>query len=108
MFLTHLPKARLEVNDENNSEKDIVYETDDLLDTPLYMPFGEVWTKILKDLWDIESYSEKDKDGNYLLSSLRGKVKNRAKNEAFYRILDDKLSELDGDVNLDIDPDIEM
>ena len=108
LFLTHLPKARLEVNDENNSEKDIVYETDDLLDTPLYMSFGEVWTKILKDLWDIESYSEKDKDGNYLLSSLRGKVKNRAKNEAFYRILDDKLSELDGDVNLDIDPDIEM
>lgn len=108
LFLTHLPKARLEVNDENNSEKDIVYETDDLLDTPLYMPFGEVWTKILKDLWDIESYSEKDKDGNYLSSSLRGKVKNRAKNEAFYRILDDKLSELDGDVNLDIDPDIEM
>ena len=49
-----------------------------------------------------------DKDGNYLSSSLRGKVKNRAKNEAFYRILDDKLSELDGDVNLDIDPDIEM
>lgn len=108
LFLTHLPKARLEVNDENNSEKDIVYETDDLLDTPLYMPFGEVWTKILKDLWDIESYSEKDKDGNYLSSSLRGKIKNRAKNEAFYRILDDKLSELDGDVNLDIDPDIEM
>lgn len=108
LFLTHLPKARLEVNDENNSEKDIVYETDDLLDTPLYMPFGEVWTKILKDLWDIESYSEKDKDGNYLSSSLRGKVKNRANNEAFYRILDDKLSELDGDVNLDIDPDIEM
>ena len=83
MFLTHLPKARLEVNDENNSEKDIIYETDDLLDTPLYMPFGEVWTKILKDLWDIESYSEKDKDGNYLPSSLRGKVKNRAKNENF-------------------------
>lgn len=108
LFLTHLPKARLEVNDENNSEKDIIYETDDLLDTPLYMPFGEVWTKILKDLWDIESYSEKDKDGNYLSSSLRGKVKNRAKNEAFYRILDDKLSELDGDVNLDIDPDVEM
>ena len=108
LFLTHLPKARLEVNDENNSEKDIIYETDDLLDTTLYMPFGEVWTKILKDLWNIESYSEKDKDGNYLSSSLRGKVKNRAKNEAFYRILDDKLSELDGDVNLDIDPDIEM
>ena len=108
LFLTHLPKARLEVNDENNSKKDIIYETDDLLDTPLYMPFGEVWTKILKDLWDIESYSEKDKDGNYLSSSLRGKVKNRAKNEAFYRILDDKLSELNGDVNLDIDPDVEM
>lgn len=108
LFLTHLPKARLEVSDEDSSEKNVVYETDDLLNTPLYMPFGEVWTKILKDLWDVESYSEKDKDGNYLPSSLRGKVENRAKNEAFYRILNDKLSELDGDVYLEIDPDIEM
>lgn len=108
LFLTHLPKARLEVSDEDSSEKNVVYETDDLLNTPLYMPFGEVWTKILKDLWDVESYSEKDKDGNYLPSSLRGKVENRAKNEAFYRILNDKLSELDGDVDLEIDPDIEM
>nr|UWD62833.1 MAG: hypothetical protein [Bacteriophage sp.] len=58
-------------------------------------------------MWDIESYSDIDKDGNYLSTSFRGKVKQRAKYEWFYRVLDKKLDELDGD-KFGNEPDIEM
>ena len=58
-------------------------------------------------MWDIESYADMDKDGNYLSTSFRGKVKQRAKYEWFYRVLDKKLDELDGD-EFGNEPDIEM
>lgn len=108
LFLSHIQKAKLVPNPENPQIKDIEYETDDLLNSPVYMPFGEVWTKILNDMWDIESYSAVDKNNNYLPSSLRGKIKQRSLDSAFYRILDQKLGELDGNSELETEPDIEM
>lgn len=108
LFLTHLQKARLEIDPEHPENKVLYYEQDELLQTPVYVPFGEAWTKITSELWDIESYAAIDKDGNYLPTSLRGKVQARAKYEQFYRVLDEKLNELDGDPDLGIDPDIEM
>lgn len=108
LFLTHLQKARLEIDPENPENKVLYYEQDELLRTPVYVPFGEAWTKITSELWDIESYAAIDKEGHYLPTSLRGKVQSRAKYEWFYRVLDEKLNELDGDSTLGIDPDIEM
>ena len=107
LFLTHIQRARLEVDPDNLSEKVLVYETDPLLNSPVYVPFGEAWTKITSEMWDIESYADMDKDGNYLSTSFRGKVKQRAKYEWFYRVLDKKLDELDGD-EFGNEPDIEM
>lgn len=108
LFLTHLQKARLEIDPENPEQKVLYYEQDELLQTPVYVPFGEAWTKITSELWDIESYAATDKEGHYLPTSLRGKVQSRAKYEWFYRVLDEKLNELDGDSTLGIEPDIEM
>ena len=107
LFLTHIQRARLEIDPDNFDEKILVYETDPLLDSPVYVPFGEAWTKITSEMWDIESYADMDKDGNYLSTSFRGKVKQRAKYEWFYRVLDKKLDELDGD-EFGNEPDIEM
>lgn len=107
LFLTHIQRARLEIDPDNLDEKVLVYETDPLLDSPIYVPFGEAWTKITSEMWDIESYADIDKDGNYLPTSFRGKVKQRAKYEWFYRVLDKKLDELDGD-EFGNEPDIEM
>lgn len=107
LFLTHIQRARLEVDPDNLSEKVLVYETDPLLNSPVYVSFGEAWTKITSEMWDIESYADMDKDGNYLSTSFRGKVKQRAKYEWFYRVLDKKLDELDGD-EFGNEPDIEM
>lgn len=107
LFLTHIQRARLEIDPDNFDEKVLVYETDPLLDSPVYVPFGEAWTKITSEMWDIESYADMDKDGNYLSTSFRGKVKQRAKYEWFYRVLDKKLDELDGD-EFGNEPDIEM
>ena len=107
LFLTHIQRARLEVDPDNLNEKILVYETDPLLNSPVYVPFGEAWTKITSEMWDIESYADMDKDGNYLSTSFRGKVKQRAKYEWFYRVLDKKLDELDGD-EFGNEPDIEM
>ena len=108
LFLTHLQKARLEIDPENPEQKVLYYEQDELLQTPVYVPFGEAWTKITSELWDIESYAATDEEGHYLPTSLRGKVQSRAKYEWFYRVLDEKLNELDGDSTLGIEPDIEM
>lgn len=107
LFLTHIQRARLEVDPDNLNEKVLVYETDPLLNSPVYVPFGEAWTKITSEMWDIESYAEMDKDNNYLPTSFRGKVKQRAKYEWFYRVLDKKLDELDKD-EFGKEPDIEM
>lgn len=107
LFLTHIQRARLEIDPDNLNEKVLVYETDPLLNSPVYIPFGEAWTKITSEMWDIESYAAMDKDGNYLSTSFRGKVKQRAKYEWFYRVLDKKLDELDGD-EFGNEPDIEM
>lgn len=107
LFLTHIQRARLEVDPDNLNEKVLVHETDPLLNSPVYVPFGEAWTKITSEMWDIESYADMDKDGNYLSTSFRGKVKQRAKYEWFYRVLDKKLDELDGD-KFGNEPDIEM
>ena len=107
LFLTHIQRARLEIDSDNLNEKVLVYETDPLLNSPVYVPFGEAWTKITSEMWDIESYADMDKDGNYLSTSFRGKVKQRAKYEWFYRVLDKKLDELDGD-EFGNEPDIEM
>lgn len=107
LFLTHIQRARLEVDPDNLNEKVLVYETDPLLNSPVYVPFGEAWTKITSEMWDIESYADMDKDGNYISTSFRGKVKQRAKYEWFYRVLDKKLDELDGD-KFGNEPDIEM
>lgn len=107
LFLTHIQRARLEIDPDNFDEKVLVYETDPLLNSPVYVPFGEAWTKITSEMWDIESYADMDKDGNYLSTSFRGKVKQRAKYEWFYRVLDKKLDELDGD-EFGNEPDIEM
>ena len=107
LFLTHIQRARLEIDPDNLNEKVLVYETDPLLNSPVYVPFGEAWTKITSEMWDIESYADMDKDGNYLSTSFRGKVKQRAKYEWFYRVLDKKLDELDGD-EFGNEPDIEM
>lgn len=107
LFLTHIQRARLEIDPDNLDEKVLVYETDPLLDSPIYVPFGEAWTKITSEMWDIESYADIDKDGNYLPTSFRGKVEQRAKYEWFYRVLDKKLDELDGD-EFGNEPDIEM
>ena len=107
LFLTHIQRARLEVDPDNLNEKVLVYETDPLLNSPVYVPFGEAWTKITSEMWDIESYAGMDKDNNYLPTSFRGKVKQRAKYEWFYRVLDKKLDELDGD-EFGNEPDIEM
>nr|DAN22298.1 MAG TPA_asm: hypothetical protein [Bacteriophage sp.] len=52
----------------------LYYEQDELLQTPVYVPFGEAWTKITSELWDIESYAATDEEGHYLPTSLRGKV----------------------------------
>ena len=107
LFLTHIQRARLEIDPDNLDEKVLVYETDPLLNSPVYVPFGEAWTKITSEMWDIESYADMDKDNNYLPTSFRGKVKQRAKYEWFYRVLDKKLDELDGD-KFGNEPDIEM
>lgn len=107
LFLTHIQRARLEVDLDNPKEKTLVYETDSLLNSPIYVSFGEAWTKITSEMWDIESYADMDKDNNYLPTSFRGKIKQRAKYEWFYRVLDKKLDELDGD-EFGNEPDIEM
>lgn len=108
LFLTHIQRARLEVDPKNPNNKILQYEFDDLLQAPVYLSFGEAWTKITSEMWSIESYGARDKNGNFLSTSLRGMVKNRAKNEWFYRVLDAKLDELDGDTELGIEPDLEM
>lgn len=106
LFLTHLRKGHLIPNEDGS--KTLIYEQDDLLQSPIYMPFGEVWNRILEDLWSVETYDDRDNNGQYLPNSLRGMIARKKENDAFYRILDEKLSELDGNTELGIKPDIQL
>lgn len=106
LFLTHLRSGYLETQEDGS--KKLIYNTDDLLHSPIYMPFGEVWTRILEELWSAETYDAKDEDGNYFPTSLRGMIDSRKENDALYRILDERLSELDGDPENGILPDIQL
>lgn len=108
LFLSHVRLATLEIDEENPSEKVLAYAEDEFLGSPVYIPFGQAWTKILSDLWNIESYGDIDSRGEYKSTSLRGKVKRLAKNSAFYRVLDQRLDDLDGCVEAGIGPDIEL
>lgn len=63
---------------------------------PQTWDFSEAWNKILNELWMSESYGEKDKDGNYKSSSLRGRVKQLADSDPFFKALDIKLNTLEG------------
>lgn len=97
LFLRAIPIYRVEYNEDGS--KDYI-EQKDIFGIQEYWPYDETWNKILDDLWDCDSYDERDANsmnGVYTDTSLRGKVKNLAKSDAFYYSVDKMLDSLDGE-----------
>lgn len=90
LFLGQIPKASKQLNPETG-KREFVYETDDLFGGNIFWEFNKTWTKILKNLSDIESYSETGEDRRYKKSSLLGKLEHLAKTDAFFWALKEKI-----------------
>lgn len=111
LFMRQIPVARW-VWDKNGVPTVITEQNDAVPGVDKLTPFDEAWNIITKNLGDCKSYAEimldrngnpvVDEDGNvqYRNDSLRGMVKNFAKNIAFFYTLNQKLDDIEGDSQL--------
>lgn len=98
LFLTQIQKAKFEYDEADlNAGKQLVYAADDILGWAQYVPYNEAWNLVLDNLWSCDSYNEKDKQGNYLSTSIMGRCQNLSKSMAFFAVLYQKLQDEVGD-----------
>lgn len=98
MFLKRLPKLIRRYDEDGN----VFYEEDvDMFGTPTFWKYDEAWNLIMNELWDCDSLSETDKEtGDFLPTSIRGKVKKLADSNAMFYSLDSKLEDISDDIQL--------
>jgi hypothetical protein len=102
LFLTQIQKAKFEYDETDlESGKQLLYAQDDILGWPEYFTFNEAWNNILDNLWSCDSFNQKDKNNEYMNTSIMGRVHELAKSTAFFAVLENKLEdEIEGDVEL--------
>ena len=102
LFLTQIQKAKFEYDETDlESGKQLLYAQDDILGWPEYFTFSEAWNNILDNLWSCDSFNQKDKNNEYMNTSIMGRVHELAKSTAFFAVLENKLEdEVEGDVEL--------
>ena len=94
IFFSTLPKLRTNGLDEKNR---IIYETetDPIFGSTEYIPFGQVWNKILNNLYTCDSFDDKDEKTNeYLESSLVGQIKRLKESDPFFESVYRKIEPL--------------
>lgn len=97
LFLGLIEERRFAIDDITGERITVPLE-DDFLGYPVYKPFSESWSKIVKDCWACETYDEidpesKNPENPYAKNSFRYEVRFRAKSDEFYAALDEKLDQ---------------
>ena len=86
LFLSQVEKGKFEEN-PFTGQKELVYETDPVMGFPVFWDYNTSWNKILENLYDCETYDEKDANGEYKSNSILGTCKRLAKVDSYFEQL---------------------
>lgn len=86
LFLSQIEKGKFEKN-LFSGKQELVYETDPIMGFPVFWDYNTSWNKILENLYDCETYDEKDSNGEYKSNSILGTCKRLAKVDAYFEQL---------------------
>lgn len=98
LFLKQMPYSYFVTNqDGTRTAEKLLNPLSTLI--PLFMPFDEVWNIVITNLASCRSWGEKE-NGEYRFDSLRGLVKEKAKQQSFFAILDQRLESIEDNTEL--------
>lgn len=101
LFFSTIPKLKAVLNKDGSRE--FIRETDELFNSPLFVPFSQTWNKIIDDLWECDSFDKIDPEtGTYDQNSIMYTVDRLSNQDGFYVALKEKMSPLCDPENEDL------
>lgn len=88
---------------DDNGNKIYTVKTDDIIGAPLFVPFSQVWNKIMDDLWKCDSFDRwNDQTNDYDEHSIIYNVRRLSNTDKFYYSLWVKMQQLIDPANNDV------
>lgn len=92
-----------EVTIDDSGNKVYTVKTDDIIGAPLFVPFSQVWNKIMDDLWKCDSFDRwNDQTNDYDEHSIIYNVRRLSNTDKFYYSLWVKMQQLIDPANNDV------
>ena len=88
---------------DDDGDKIYTVKTDDIIGAPLFVPFSQVWNKIMDDLWKCDSFDRwNDQTNDYDEHSIIYNVRRLSNTDKFYYSLWVKMQQLIDPANNDV------
>lgn len=101
LFFSSIYDYQVTINDSGN--KVYTVKTDDIIGAPLFVPFSQVWNKIMDDLWKCDSFDRwNDQTNDYDEHSIIYNVRRLSNTDKFYYSLWMKMQQLIDPANSDV------
>ena len=101
LFFSSVYDYQVTLDDDGN--KVYTVKTDDLIGAPLFVPFSQVWNKIMDDLWKCDSFDRWNEQTNdYDEHSIIYNVRRLSNTDKFYYSLWVKMQQLIDPANNDV------
>lgn len=101
LFFSSIYDYQVTLDDDGN--KVYTVKTDDLIGAPLFVPFSQVWNKIMDDLWKCDSFDRWNEQTNdYDEHSIIYNVRRLSNTDKFYYSLWVKMQQLIDPANNDV------
>ena len=101
LFFSSIYDYQVTLDDDGN--KIYTVKTDDIIGAPLFVPFSQVWNKIMDDLWKCDSFDKWNEQTNdYDEHSIIYNVRRLSNTDKFYYSLWVKMQQLIDPANNDV------
>lgn len=101
LFFSSIYDYQVTIDDSGN--KVYTVKTDDIIGAPLFVPFSQVWNKIMDDLWKCDSFDRwNDQTNDYDEHSIIYNVRRLSNTDKFYYSLWVKMQQLIDPANNDV------
>lgn len=101
LFFSSIYDYQVTLDDDGN--KIYTVKTDDIIGAPLFVPFSQVWNKIMDDLWKCDSFDRwNDQTNDYDEHSIIYNVRRLSNTDKFYYSLWVKMQQLIDPANNDV------
>lgn len=101
LFFSSIYDYQVTLDDDGN--KVYTVKTDDIIGAPLFVPFSQVWNKIMDDLWKCDSFDRwNDQTNDYDEHSIIYNVRRLSNTDKFYYSLWVKMQQLIDPANNDV------